>query len=419
MGRAPGVETSADVRAAPHGITDEQGAERGEPLRVLIVFNTIVLYGMELSVIESFDCLRPELQPMFLLPKATERYGSAVLKEIQRRGLKYTFFSDRFGWPRIGRPRSWSQVWQIPYALVRGNIDVLRATRGRTTIYIPIRTALLFSVLAIIRARLKGNRVIYSFHDLPDRSLTMRLVRPILNLSTHIVHMTGWSRAQTIRVCPYLASTHNLVIAPLALVQSRVDNKQRLLQDYSSRRNIVFIGQVSKRKGIDMLLETFQILADRFDDVYLHIVGGTDWEYEGDFAAAITKTGVADRIHAWGYCADVRQFLEIACIYVQPSVPSLFHESFGRGIVEAMSVAVPGVAFQSGALVEIIEHDVTGLLCDEETAECLAAAIGRLLDDPALRDRLGRNAREKFERLYSRESIREQWLKLLAHSSGN
>ena len=82
-------------------------------------------------------------------------------------------------------------------------------------------------------------------------------------------------------------------------------------------------------------------------------------------------------------------------------------------------MAVAGVAFRSGALVEIIEHNVTGLLCEEESAECLAAAIGRLLDDPALRDRLGKRAREKFEQFYSPESIREQWLKLLDLSRGH
>ncbi len=389
-----------------------------EPVRVLIVFNTLVLYGMELSVIESFDCLRPDVEPVFLLPREAERNGSAVLKEIQRRGLEYTFFSDHFGWPRIGKPRSWSQVWQIPYALIRGNLDVLRATRGRTIVYIPIRTALLFSVLAIIRSRLQGNRVIYSFHDLPDRSLTMRLVRPLISLSTEIVHMTGWSRERAIRICPYLFSHKNLVIPPLALIQSRQGDRQNWSQKHSGRRNIVFIGQVSKRKGIDVLLQAFQLLARRYDDVFLHVVGGTDWEYGPDFDDAIKKTEVADKIHAWGYCADVHQFLAIAYVYVQPTLPSAFSESFGRGIVEAMSIAVPGIAFRSGALVEIIEHESTGLLCSQETVEALASAIGRLLDDPALRDHLGRNAREKFELLYSAQSIREQWLKLLGRSVG-
>lgn len=409
--RAPSLETPAEIGAA----------RRDESLHVLIVFNTLLLYGMELSVIESFDCLRPELQPVFLLPRATERYDSAVLKEIKQRGLEYTFFSDRFDWPRIGRPRPWPRIWQILYALMRGNLDVLRAAKGRKIIYIPIRTALLFSVLAIIRARLTGSRVIYSLHDLPDGSLLTRSVRPLVTLSTDIVHMTGWSQTQAIRVCPYLASARNCVIPPLALIQSRKGDQQRLLKDdlkdYSSRRNIVFIGQVSRRKGIDLLLEAFQLLARRSEDVCLHIVGGTDWEYGGDFAAAIAKTGVGERIHAWGYQADVSQFLEIACIYVQPTLPSVFQESFGRGVVEAMSMAVASVAFRSGALAEIIEHEKTGLLCSEETAECLAAAIGRLLEDPVLRDRLGLRAREKFERCYTRKSIREQWLKLLDHPS--
>src|SRR5689334_13981674 len=97
------------------------------PPRVLVVFNTATIYGMERAVIETFDSLRPDVAPEFLISQIVRRNNLTVWREIQRRGFECRFFSDDKSWPKIGRPRSLRHGWQLIRAIFRGNWDVLKS----------------------------------------------------------------------------------------------------------------------------------------------------------------------------------------------------------------------------------------------------------------------------------------------------
>ena len=58
------------------------------PVRALVVLNTLELYGLERSVIETFDALRPAVQPVMFVPQAAARYQKEILVELQRRGFE-------------------------------------------------------------------------------------------------------------------------------------------------------------------------------------------------------------------------------------------------------------------------------------------------------------------------------------------
>ena len=77
-----------------------------------------------------------------------------------------------------------------------------------------------------------------------------------------------------------------------------------------------------------------------------------------------------------------------------------------------MSQAAPTICFRSGGLQEMIVHAKTGLICEEETAECLARNICRLLDDPVLRDECAHAALRRYQELYSDARVREGWMAL-------
>jgi glycosyltransferase involved in cell wall biosynthesis len=77
------------------------------------------------------------------------------------------------------------------------------------------------------------------------------------------------------------------------------------------------------------------------------------------------------------------------------AVPSLY-EGFSLPAVEAMACAVPIVATTGGALPEVVGRDgETGLLVPPADPSALAAALGRVLDDPELRERIGAAGRQR------------------------
>jgi glycosyltransferase involved in cell wall biosynthesis len=78
-------------------------------------------------------------------------------------------------------------------------------------------------------------------------------------------------------------------------------------------------------------------------------------------------------------------------------------EPLGVVYMEAMALGLPTIGTDAGGVGEIITDEQDGLLVPPEDDERLAEAVARLLDDPALRQRLGANARRTIvERFDSR-----------------
>ena len=176
-------------------------------------------------------------------------------------------------------------------------------------------------------------------------------------------------------------------------------------------RRIVFAGQVAPHKGIDLLIRAVAQMPSR-GDVILEIAGGCPPEYREALDVLIAEAGEI-RIRELGYCNDIHDVLRPAYLYVHPTPPSRCHESFGRGAVEAMAVGVPVICFRSGALAELVDHEENGLVCEAETAECLAENLQRMLDDPGLRNRCGEDALERYRTRYSDEPVLRAWQSLL------
>lgn len=115
---------------------------------------------------------------------------------------------------------------------------------------------------------------------------------------------------------------------------------------------------------------------------------------KGRVANAIERLGLADIVTTISGVSDE----ELARLYGEAEVaivPSLY-EGFSLPAIEAMSCAVPVVATTGGALPEVVGvSGETGLLVAPNDPEALVEAIGRLLDDPALRERLGAQGRQR------------------------
>ncbi len=144
-------------------------------------------------------------------------------------------------------------------------------------------------------------------------------------------------------------------------------------------------------KGLVPLLEAVAKLRTE-RDIELVVIG--DPRPDGRVAKAIDRLGLAPVVHCVTGISDD----ELARNYAQAQVavvPSLY-EGFSLPAIEAMACGVPLVATTGGALPEVVGTDgTTGLLVPPDDPGALAAAIGRLLDDGALRDRLAAAGRDR------------------------
>ena len=151
--------------------------------------------------------------------------------------------------------------------------------------------------------------------------------------------------------------------------------------------NILFLGRVGERKGVPQLIEAFEQLNPV--PGWTGIIAG-DGEVE-QARAEIHRRGLHSRVSLTGWVGPnaVERLLSCADILVLPS----FDENLPMAVIEGMGYGLAVVATPVGAVADIVKHDETGLLVPVGDAAGLAAAMARLIADPALRARLGRKAR--------------------------
>jgi glycosyltransferase involved in cell wall biosynthesis len=152
----------------------------------------------------------------------------------------------------------------------------------------------------------------------------------------------------------------------------------------SAHAAVAFVGRLHAQKGVDVLARAFEALARRHPGARLLVAG--DGPARGlleELAAA--HPGRVDLLGPLG--ADgVRRTMESARVV---AVPSVFRETSGLVVLEAALAGRPVVTSDDPALRELVDEARCGLVVPRGDAAALEGALARLIDDPALADRLG------------------------------
>ena len=154
---------------------------------------------------------------------------------------------------------------------------------------------------------------------------------------------------------------------------------------------VVTVGRLSEEKGHGYMLEALAMLR-RSRDVRLLVVG--DGPLRGSLERLAQQLGVGAATAFVGFKANPFAFMAKADVFVLPSL----REGFGLALLEAMRCSAPVVAADCDyGPREIIVDGESGLLVPPANPEALAAAVARVLDDPALAARLRSGARDRAE----------------------
>jgi phosphatidylinositol alpha-1,6-mannosyltransferase len=162
---------------------------------------------------------------------------------------------------------------------------------------------------------------------------------------------------------------------------------------------ILTVARLLPQKGVDDSLRAFALLAAELPAARYAIVGSGP--LEADLRALAEGLGIGDRVSFLGRVpyATMPLVHAAADIHLLASRPvPLWNENFPNACLEAMAAGLPVVAGAVGGVPEIVVDGETGFLVNPLDPVEIAAALGRLARDPALRSVLGAAGRRRVER---------------------
>jgi glycosyltransferase involved in cell wall biosynthesis len=268
--------------------------------------------------------------------------------------------------------------------LAREQIDLMHA-------HLP-----LVGALARVASRGLPTRVVYTEHNTQD---CYRAPSRWLNAATY-----GWQHG-VVAVSEEVRRSAESMIGSraaerIAVVPNGVDF-ERLDRDTTARPAtplparpsgaflILVPATLAWRKGQDVLLDALAWFGERSSPPIVAWLAG-DGPERNALLGRIAAARLTKSVHLLGSRPDVFALMRLADAVVLPSR----HEGHPLALLEALALGRPAIASAVGGVPEIVAHGRTGLLFPPGDARALAAAIGRLRSDRALRQRLGSAAAE-------------------------
>jgi glycosyltransferase involved in cell wall biosynthesis len=209
-----------------------------------------------------------------------------------------------------------------------------------------------------------------------------------------------------------VTTIHNgLDLAPFLARGDRAASRER----YGVPADALVFGLAARfapQKALDVLVDAAAQVLSAQPRAWLVVAGdGPLLEVVRTRARA---TAVRDRMLFPGFEVDVPGLLSSLDVYVTSSVT----EGLSLALVEAAAAGLPAVATRVGGNPEVVDDGVTGLLVAAGKSAPLAAAIARLLNDPALRKRMGEAGRARALSEFSEATMLERTAAVYGEASG-
>ncbi|ASQ46400.1 glycosyltransferase family 4 protein [Legionella clemsonensis] len=153
---------------------------------------------------------------------------------------------------------------------------------------------------------------------------------------------------------------------------------------------VLFVGRVTRDKGIFELIESFGQLLENNVDAVLLIVGPFEQDIEQKARMHAQKHCKKNVIFV-GFCPQPEKFMAIADILCLPS----YREGFGTVVIEAAAMEVPAIGTKIYGLTDAIVDGETGLLVEPKNVEQLTVALKTLASNPELRQKMAKNAKAR------------------------
>jgi glycosyltransferase involved in cell wall biosynthesis len=192
----------------------------------------------------------------------------------------------------------------------------------------------------------------------------------------------------------------------------------------SQPREVVigYFTRVAVEKGLHILAEAFCRLAERTDLPPLALkaagyMSSADRAYFQQIVRRIESAGLADRFEYVGELDRAGKIAFLQSLDVM-SVPTVYQESKGISVLEAMANGVPVVLPRHGAFPEMIETSGAGLLCEPMSPRSAADALAELILDPARAAECGRRGFEMIRKYHTADVMADRHVELYRRMLG-
>jgi phosphatidyl-myo-inositol alpha-mannosyltransferase len=243
--------------------------------------------------------------------------------------------------------------------------------------------------LSLLACWVADGPIVATVHTANPRSRAMHAA--YLALQTALEKISGWiavSEAARTTLVEHMGG--DAVLIPNGVTVRRYENASPLPDWPGTGGALGFLGRMDEpRKGLNVLLRAFELLARERPGLRLFVAGPGDVD---DVRSRVAPE-FRDRLVLLGRVSqeDKARFYHSVDVFCAPNTGG---ESFGVVLIEAMAAGAPIVASDLEAFQLVLRDGRAGELFPAGDPAALAAAAGRLLDDPALRGRLSAAARD-------------------------
>ncbi len=307
--------------------------------------------------------------------------GRQFTRELQRQGV-------RLWAPRIWGKLDFVTLVRLAWHLRREQVEVLHTH---------LSTASLIGGLA---ARLAGVPAVATVHGLNHRTCFM-YARKIIAVSQAVrSHLASQQVPESrLRVIYNGVEVARYPEAAEA-VSLRVSGRRLRAAHRPQEMLIGSVGRLSREKGNAYLIQAAAILCGR-ERLPVRVLLVGEGRQRRALEQEARRCGIADRVIFAGFQREVVPYQAALDVFCLPSLK----EGLSLSALEAMALRKPVVASRVGGTPEVVADGQTGVLVEPANAEALAAALARLLRDPAQARHMGEAGRERVERVFDIEQM--------------
>ena len=349
--------------------------------KVLFFDHSQEMGGAEYSLLDIMSEIRG-VESVFVSP------SSKVISKFESRGIRCIHFPMPRGVLTRKREQifSLSDIYNLPSLIVRF-FNLLKKERAKF-IYTNTQKA---HFIGVIASKIAGIPCISHFRDILPKSITTKVWLLVLYLlSAHVIAISKAVANEFPK-----GKKVKLIYNGIRIHDSR-------LTTHDSRLTTVgYVGQIARWKGVEYFIKSAPLIIKEVPDVRFLVVGGPifgDVGYLKQLKELAQESGLNSKIQFIGEKEDISSYMAELDVLVSPSVQA---EPFGRVLVEAGAFGKPVVATQEGAIPEVVEDGVTGILVPARDPESIAEAVNKLIMNPQLAKSMGENGKERANKYFS------------------